>query len=104
MTEKKPRWNCIENFESYFWYMQNLVTELIAIVEFVRIAQQKKLSHSEYSELLQDVIGKLCVVISSCLSAPLQGRLSLALPHSYVPLEEQQKSLLDQKEMFYGQS
>ena len=84
--------------------MKNIITELLEILQFIKDEKSQISTIDDHDELLKDIMGKLTSLMSSCLSSPVQGRLTLAMPPSYLPASEQQTSLLDQKNQFFGQS
>lgn len=91
--------------------MTNLIHEILGIIQFVREIR-KSLSSSKvtgttwnvesYDVHLLDIQAKLCEFLSSIIQAPLQGRMTMAMPHSYVPLDERRESLLKQKQEYFG--
>ena len=84
--------------------MKNIVCEILDIITYIRVERAKSTTITTHNEILDDITGQLSTLMSSCLSAPIQGRMHLALPQAYLPLEEQQQSLNDQKTQFYDMS
>lgn len=81
--------------------MQNIVTEILNIMAYVKSLESEDGKVVD-KECLENIHARLADLLSSCIMHPVQGRLSLSLPQSFVSEEDQYNSLLEQKSAFFG--
>lgn len=80
----------------------NLVEEVLKIVDSIRAERTRvqqepsSVTNETTDAYLADVQTLLCRLISSMISSPLSGRMSLMPPEAYITPAEREQSLNDQ--------
>ena len=76
----------------------NLVEEVLRIIDTIRM-ERERVRHEEMltaisvDEYLQDVQTLLCRLVSSMISAPLNGRMNILPPEAYMSADARELSL-----------